>query len=69
MATFACACNTLRVLLRWKTFALDTRGHFVSLDLLEDKQHQGEGDLGGLHLGCKCLTLADTGVPSEKVLE
>ena len=69
MATFACACNTLRVLLRWKTFALDTGGHFVSLDLLEDKQYQGEGDLEGLHLGCKCLTLADTGVLSQKVRE
>ena len=69
MATFACACNTLRVFLRWKTFALDTGGHFVSLDLLEYKQHQGEDDSGGLHFGCNCLALADIGVLSEKVLE
>ena len=37
--------------MRWKTFALYTGGHFVSLALLEDKQHQGEGDLEGVHLG------------------
>ena len=55
--------------MRWKTFALDTGGHFVSHALLEDKQHQGEGNLGGLHLGYDCPALADIGVLSEKLLE
>ena len=50
--------------MRWKTFALDTGGHFVSLALIEDKQRQGKGDLGGLHLGCECLALAEREVPS-----
>ena len=45
--------------MRWKTFALDTRGHFVSRALLEDKQQQGEGDLKGLHLDCDCLVMTE----------